>query len=323
MYKIKLALLFLFLIIVKVKAQTADSTTVKSYTDKLAYSLNFSTDIEEYFISDGDISVHLESNNSVKLSAQVNYSFINFSFGFAPSFLPGNDDDELKGESSLTDYQLNLFPGRFVQSLHYRRIKGFYVENTEDFFSNWTEGEDAYLQFPDLKATTWGGSTGYVLNPDFSIRSALNQQEWQIISVGSLVPQLSYDFIKLTNRTNEVDSKENQIDINAALGYYYNWAISSKLVISPYINAGIGPRFYKYTREDIEEKDSYFVTKYGGGVQFSYNTDKLFMGLRGSFKGAYFNTTSDDVTNNIWFGVFYLGYRFDPPEFLRKLNSKS
>lgn len=328
MSKPLLCFVFCLFAVVAMQAQT-DSTTIHSYTDKMAYSLNFSTDIEEYYIGDGEQQVHLENNNAIKLSVHFNYEWMSFSYGFAPSFLPGNDDDEDKGESKLSDYKMNLYPGRLVQSLHYRRVKGFYVENTAELIGVDT---DMYIVFPSFKSIVWGGSTGYVLNPEFSIRSVLNQQEWQTQSVGSLVPQLSYDFTKLTNRYEgelfddldlEIDyTKENQIDIDLQLAYFYNWAVSPRFIVSPYAYVGAGPRFISYESEVEEEKDTFFVKKYGGGAQLSYNTPRFFMGASSSFIGKQYKTNANDVTINNWFGALYIGYRFDPPAFLKQLGEK-
>lgn len=307
------------------QSSTEDTLVLKSYTDKLAISIDFSTDIEEYIIgSDGGTDLHLTSNNEVKLSVTLNYEYINFSYGFAPNFLPGNDDDEAKGKSSFVDYRFNLFPGRFVQGLYYRTMKGFYVLNTDDFLPDWNVTTDNYFQFPDLRATSYGGSTGYVLNPKFSIRGALNQQELQLQSVGSFVPKLSYDFTRLTNTSDGVFNKEKQFSVYGGGTYLYNWVITEKLVTTPYIDAGLGYRFYKYTSDNEVENDGYLVFKYGGGIQLGYSTDGFFMGASGSFKGISYTSIDDGkVTKDNWFAIAYFGYRFDPPGFLSKMFGKT
>lgn len=303
-------------------AQSGDSTTIISYVDKLSYGIDLSTDITEYVLHNDDTNLRLVSNNDLKLTIGMNYKFVNLSFGFSPGFLPGNDDDELKGSSSFTEYKANLFPGRFVQNLFFRRMKGFYVENTQDFFPQWDEGTDPYFQFPDLKSIEWGGYTGFVLNENFSLRSLLSRQEWQLESSGSFVPALRYDFTKLTNTFQEGGSygKENQVDLRADLGYYYNWVVSPKVNIAPYIRAGIGPKISKYTLDGVVDKNTYFVTDYGGGIQLGYNTDKLYMGFRGNFNGfTYKDQDDNEIANNLWHGLFYIGYRFEAPEKLKKL----
>ncbi|MBO0320734.1 DUF4421 family protein [Muricauda sp. CAU 1633] len=311
---------FTFIFHAQIQGQEADDDII-SYEDKLAYGIDFSTDIDEFIINSPDVgNFHLVSNNDVKLTFRMNYKFLNLSFGYSPGFLPGNDDDELKGDSSFTEYQVNMFPGRFVQNVFFRRMKGFYVENTGDFLPTWNEGSDPYLQFPDLKVITWGGRTGFVLNKNFSVRSLYNRQEWQLQSRGSLVPELKYEFTKMTNNFEDSYGKENQVDVRAGMGYYYNWVITPKMNIAPFARVVFGPRFYKYTLSGDIEKDNYFVTDYTAGLQLGYNTDKLYMGISAAFNGlSYKNAESLDISNNLWHGVFYIGYRFEAPEKLRNL----
>ncbi|SDQ24091.1 DUF4421 family protein [Flagellimonas zhangzhouensis] len=298
-----------------------DENRIKSYVDQLAFGVDFSTDLSEYVLHNNDLNFHLVSNNDVKMTMRMSYKFLDISFGFAPGFLPGNDDDELKGESSFTEYSVNLFPKQFVQNLFYRRMKGFYVENTEDFFPLWQEGTDPYFQFSDLKSIEWGGYTGFVLNKDFSLRALLSRQEWQMESSGSFVPALRYDFTKMTNPFDDGSyGKENQVDLRADLGYYYNWVVTSNVNIAPYVRAGIGPKFSKYTLDGVVEKNSYFVFDYGAGFQVGYNTDKLYMGVRGNYNGySYKSEEENTITNNLWHGLFFVGYRFNAPEKLKKL----
>lgn len=300
--------------------QENDSQTI-SYVDKLAYGVDFSTDFSEFIIHNNDSDFHLVTNNDVKMTLRMNYKFLNLSFGFAPGFLPGNDDDDLKGESKFTEYKVNMFPGQFVQNLFFRRMKGFYVENTEDFFPLWQEGTNPYFQFSDLKSIEWGGYTGFVLNKDFSLRALLSRQEWQLESSGGFVPALRYDFTKLTNPFDDGSyGKENQVDLRADLGYYYNWVITPKVNFAPYVRAGIGPKFSKYTLDGVVEKNNYFVKDYGGGIEIGYNTDQLYLGVRGSFNGySYKNEDDNNITNNLWHGLFYIGYRFEAPERLKKM----
>ncbi len=305
----------------KIVGQETQNHRIISYADQLAYGIDLSTDIDEFLVSNSDVgNFHLVSNNDLKLTLRFNYKFVSLSAGFAPEFLPGNDDDEQRGKSSYQNYQVNLFPGRVVQNVFFRRMKGFYVENTEDFVPAWTE-DDPYLQFPDLKSITWGGSTGFVLNKNFSLRSLYNRQEWQLESSGSLIPMVHYEFTKLTNDFEDGSyGKENLVDIRADLGYFYNWVITPKVNVVPSLRAGLGPKFSKYTLDGVVEKNNYLVTEYGVGLRIGYNTDKLYMGLIGELNGTRYNDgDSNDISNNLWHGVFYIGYRFNAPEKLQKL----
>ncbi|MAO17380.1 DUF4421 family protein [Muricauda ruestringensis] len=302
--------------------QQEQDSTIVSYSDKIALGLDMSTDIDEFIVNSPNVSnFHLVSNNDLKLTLKLNYKFLSLSAGFSPKFLPGNDDDDKKGESSFTEYRFNLFPKRFVQSIFFRRMKGFYVENTNDFVPNWNSAMDPYIQFPDLKSIAWGGYTGYVLNKNFSLRSLLNRQEWQRTSGGSLIPIISYEF---TNMTNDfVDGsygKENMVDLRADLGYYFNWSITQKFNLVLSVRAGIGPKFSKYTLDGVVERNHYFVVEYNTGLQLDYNSDKLYMGIAGSLNGYRYNgESSNNISNNLWQGSFYIAYRIGAQEKLKQL----
>ncbi|WP_159076358.1 DUF4421 family protein [Flagellimonas amoyensis] len=299
--------------------QVKDSISVISYDDKLTFGIDLSTDFDEFMVDSPDVgNFHLVTNNEVKLTLRLNYKIFGVSAGFTPGFLPGNDDDGQRGESSFQSYQVNVFPGRLVQNVFFRRMKGFYVENTSDFLPTWNVG-GPYLQFPDLKSITWGGSTGFVLNRDFSLRALLNRQEWQLESRGSLVPMIRYEFTKMTNNfEDDTYGKENIVDLRAGMGYYYNWVVAPKLNIAPSLRAGIGPKFSKYTLAGQVEKNNYLVAEYGAGLQLGYNTDRFYMGIIGELNGtSYRDSDSNDISNNLWHAVFYVGYRLEPPKKLK------
>ncbi|KAB5490946.1 DUF4421 domain-containing protein [Flagellimonas hadalis] len=301
------------------QGQLGDSTSVRSYVDKLSFGIDLGTDFDEFLVDNPDVGYfHLVTNNNVKLTLGLDYDFLSLSVGLAPKFLPGNDDDELKGKSSFQNYQVNVFPGRLVQNVFFRRMKGFYVENTSDFLPTWSEG-DPHLQFPDLKSITWGGSTGLVLNKDFSLRALLNRQEWQLESRGSLVPMIQYEFTKMTNNFEDnTYGKENIVDLRVGVGYYYNWVVASKFNMAPSLRVGIGPKFSKYTLSGEVEKNDYLVAEYGAGIQLGYNTDHFYMGIIGELDGtSYRDSDSNAISNNLWRAVFYVGYRLEPP---KKLN---
>ena len=86
----------------------------------------------------------------MKLSLRLDYKFISASYSFTPGFLPGNDDDDEKGNSDYKDFTVRFFPGQFVQEFKYQKLKGFYVENTDELLPDFVENS-SYILFPDLK----------------------------------------------------------------------------------------------------------------------------------------------------------------------------
>ena len=122
---------------------TLDSTSILSYGDKLVVKLNIDTQSNTYLINDklANTNLVVTPNNSLRFSLSLDYEFIGVSIGFSPKFLPGNDDDDLKGKSSFTDYGFRFFLGNWTQELIYSNIQGYYIENTQDFFPGWEENK--------------------------------------------------------------------------------------------------------------------------------------------------------------------------------------
>ncbi|WP_374463551.1 DUF4421 family protein [Chryseobacterium sp.] len=327
---LKTGLLVLFsLFTLQVKGQS-DTVNIKSYADQVMIRANLDTNIESYVFSAGEgkdaFKMDLSINNKTKTSLSVDYRIISATVSFAPRFLDGNNDDEMKGKSSYTDLSFRFFPGRFIQNVYYKNVKGFYVENMKDLSPEWQEGRDPYIQFPDLRVQTFGGSTSYILNKNFSARSIYTQGEWQKKSSGSWIPFVDYDLTIFRNTIDGVKSKEIQYNIGGNIGYFYNWVIGDKVNISPYLTVGIGGKFSSFT--DIEngntKKNAQYATiRMQGGLHIGYNTDRFLFGGKMNFKSyAYDQKDNQTVENNNLYGLLYIGYRFAPPKVVKNTYDK-
>lgn len=313
----------------QVKGQS-DTVNIKSYADQVMIRANLDTNIESYVFSAGEgkdaFKMDLSINNKTKTSLSIDYRIISATVSFAPRFLDGNNDDEMKGKSSYTDLSFRFFPGRFIQNVYYKNVKGFYVENMKDLSPEWQEGKDPYIQFPDLRVQTFGGSTSYILNKNFSARSIYTQGEWQKKSSGSWIPFVDYDLTIFRNTIDGVKSKEIQYNIGGNIGYFYNWVIGDKVNISPYLTVGIGGKFSSFT--DIEngntKKNAQYATiRMQGGLHIGYNTDRFLFGGKMNFKSyAYDQKDNQTVENNNLYGLLYIGYRFAPPKVIKNTYDK-
>ncbi|MEJ5050829.1 DUF4421 family protein [Chryseobacterium culicis] len=317
----------LFSCIFYAKCQT-DTTLVKSYSDQVMIRLNLDTNIEKYILSQGgkhigNNKIDLSINNKTRTSISVDYRAISATLSFSPKFIPGNNEDDLKGKSSYTDLSFRFFPKRFIQTLYYKKVKGFYVENMKDIISDWQEAKDGYLQFPDLKVLSFGGTTSYVLNKNFSAKSIYTQSEWQKKSSGSWVPYLDYDVSFFTNTTNEVKSREVQYKIGGNMGYFYNWIIKDKVNIAPYLSVGLGGQFSS-SREGNEPKENeqFLTLRMDGGLHIGYNSERFLFGGRMNFKTYTYQKNGEAVENNNLYGLLYIGYRFAPPKVVKNTYDK-
>ncbi|KFF74025.1 hypothetical protein HX13_16105 [Chryseobacterium sp. P1-3] len=322
-------LLFLFAILSKAQTDT-DTANIKSYADQVMIRANLDTNLESFIFSEGENKDENQQifsiNNKIKISLSVDYRIISATLSFAPRFFPDNKDNALKGNSSYTDFSFRLFPKRFIQTLYYKNVKGFYLENMQDFVPGWQEGKDPHIQFPDLRVQSFGGSTSYVLNKNFSARSIYTQGEWQKYSGGSWVPFLDYDLTVFSNTMDGQKSKELQYKIGANIGYFYNWVIGKKVNIAPYLAFGLGGKFSSfrdYAEGGSKENAQYFTVRMEGGLHAGYNTDRFLFGGKLNFSAyAYDQKQNQTVENNTVYGLLYIGYRFAPPKVVEKTYDK-
>lgn len=321
--------LLLFCFSIKAFSQNStevDTTRIISFSDKMMFKVFMDTQLDSYsFRNDEMTDFKLSTNNQYRLSFSFDYEFIGGSLGFAPDFIPGNNEDDLKGESSITDFSFRFFLGNWVQQVGYAKTRGYYVENTVDFLPNWVAGRDRYLQFPDIKTTFWGGSTAYILNPNFSLRNVLYNTEWQLISAGSFIPTLRYGLTRLSSRFDEVKSYQNNYDVVLSSDYYYTWVIHKNWFVTPFISPGVGVRFTVDGEENLSEKDrnTSYPLSLDGGLQLGYSSRRIIFGANINFNSTWYNEDAQShITNDKLYAKLYFGFRLDPPKAVSKLINK-
>jgi hypothetical protein len=128
-----------------------------------------------------------------------NYRFISLSIRYIPKWLPGNDDEDLKGKTKGGGFGLNFTYSKWMQHLSYSKTKGFYLENTSEHRPGWEDG-DPYVQFPDLEFKNFQGITAYKFNPGYSINAVAWQTERQVKSAGSFIPHFLYRYYISDNK---------------------------------------------------------------------------------------------------------------------------
>lgn len=304
-----------------------DTSNFVFYPEKILIRTNLSTQTDAQTLEDkkGD-NLNLETNNSYKLFLSVDYKFIGFSYGFYPQFIGGNNDEEEKGKSKFSEYNLRFFLGKWLQTVDYSKIKGYYVGNTQDFLPGWESG-DAYIQFPDLKIVKYGMSTSYIFNSNFSLKSITSFTEWQKESAGSFIPTLIYDYKRISLETLVLNSKQSEYDISLGAGYFYNFIIHKRFYIAPNLTAAFGAKFINSKTDEFgiqkEEQNNYFLTSFNSGLKMGYNSDRILFGLSLNFDTSFYNESKYQIVSNDGsFGLLYFGYRFDAPKFISKTVNK-
>lgn len=300
-----------------------DSTRIVTYTDKIILKANIDTRTDALLYRNRDEGERLEltPNSRYRLFLSLDYEFIGVSVGLVPEFLGANSDEDLKGKSSFTDYQFRFFLGKWVQGLSYSKTKGYYVRNTADFAPNWTEGTDPYVQFNNLTNSHYGMSTSYVLNPNFSYRNIIYQNEWQKVSSGSLIPTLYYDYNIFSFDELDISSKEKFFNLRLSPRYFYTHVFHENWFVSGNLSPSLGVRFSKeeiMESEAIEtEHNTYFTRSFSTGLNLGYSSERIIFGLNLTFSSNWYNEDSNSsVETDQLYGVLYFGYRFQPPKFI-------
>lgn len=288
--------------------------------------LNVNSEYERFIVKGEDFFYDIRPNIALSSRISVNYRFISLGLGFTPKFVPGNDDNEVKGATKALSLGINMSGSHWIQDLQGLHVRGFYLENTADYDPSWVEGEDPYTQFPELDVIALKGVTGYKLNENFSLKALTSQTEIQLKSCGSFIPYLMYNYYVIDNKTaaSESSQKSKNFDAVASAGYAYTFVIQSRYYASFGINAGIG---FQHTNlltrtPDGEVKTNLtdLIFRSREKIAFGYNSRKLFTGAEASIAQSTYNQGNASVqyeSVRTYFQIF-LGYRFSVPRFIKK-----
>jgi hypothetical protein len=306
-----------------------NSSSGNTYFEKedtiISIKLNVNSEYELFTVEGDDFYYDIRPNIALSSKISLNYRFISLSLGFTPKFIPGNDDNEIKGATKAFSLGINMSGSHWIQDLQGFHIRGFYLENTADFDPSWVEGKDPYIQFPDLDVIAFRGSTGYKVNENFSLKALNSQTEIQLRSCGSFFPYLLYNYYVIDNKTTASSSsqKTKNFDAVASAGYAYTFVIRSKYYASFGINAGIG---FQHTNLLTTSLEGDVTTKYNDllfrsqeKIALGYNSRKLFTGIEASLAQSTHNQGNTSVQNEsfrTYFQVF-IGYRFRAPKFIK------
>tara|TARA_B100000809_G_scaffold266925_1_gene333088 strand:- start:11959 stop:13125 length:1167 start_codon:yes stop_codon:yes gene_type:complete len=304
------------------------SSSIESFANKIIIKLNFDTRTNTYTIlnrTDGS-RFNVAPNIRNRMFVSLDYQFIGFSYGFSPSFLPDNNSDKSKGESSFSEFKTRVTLGKFIQGFSVSNTKGYYVKNRSDVPVEIPDDNDQYL-IPDFKSTIYGMSTSYVFNANFSFRNLLYQTEWQKKSEGSFIPTLFYSYDRFSYTLEEQEIKNEIFPFRLALSYYYtfvvkeNWFLGGNL--SPSFGVNFSKRIVSINDIHINNRSTEYTKAIEGALQIGYASKKIIYGTGFSFEVNEYDVDSDNtLLNDRTYGFIYFGYRFDAPEFLDRTYSK-
>ncbi len=298
-------------------------------TDNYAsVKLSLSHDVEGFNVETDKDKFEIYPNTAVHLNAGFNYSILSFSLRYAPSSFVDNNDIQERGKTESFRLGLDLVFRHWIQSLSYSRVKGYYLENTADYVPGWTKG-DPYIQFPDLRYTSFSGNTGYSFNPKFSVKSLTSQTERQLKSAGTFLPVLHYRYYMIDDGTELADSsstrqRSKNLEIVLTAGYHYTFVIKQKFYASLGLAHGIGFVYSKFSVESMAgyDKNEYINTigRLDGRVALGYNGPRFFTGVSLTLHVSTEEQKAESVISQNVRAAYqlYVGYRFNAPKPLRE-----
>lgn len=305
---------------------------LKDLNDQMNIKLDVDSDFERFDLNGDNFEYDIRPNIALKSKISFSYRFLSFGISFLPKFIPGNNDDDLKGKTKAIGFGLSLNLKHWIQDLKYSNVKGFYLENSSDFDPTFNDNSNPYFVIPDLKITSFQGSTSYKFNPNFSLKAISTQTEIQLKSTGSFIPGIHYSYYIIDNKSNSAtqqsSQRSNSFEVILNAGYYHTFVLNK----SWYAALGLTPGFgINYTNLLTRLPDENVKTNYSNGVfringrsGIGYNSERFFGGAE---IGAYQSFRNNNIstvtiaTTGITYQIF-IGYRFKAPKFLKKSVDK-
>lgn len=291
--------------------------------------LDFNGNDEWYRVTSDDVDYDIRPNFALKNRLSFSYRFLSVGFTFLPGLYPGNNDNERRGETEDNGLSLNLNFGSWIQELEYSNVKGFYLQNSEDFIPNWVDGETPYYQFPDLKIVTYRGTTLYKFNPEFSLRALTTQTELQLRNTGSIMVGLLYSYEIIDDKSPFPNSPNTYyagtFETLLNFGYYHTFVLGKHW----YATAGASPnmgiystRLTTYNPNEADATDAFTKAFYRMRLDASvgYASRRFIAGINYNGFRVFERELLPSITRQSVGTAFqfFLGYRFNPPKWLRQ-----
>ncbi|HRJ29893.1 MAG TPA: DUF4421 family protein [Cyclobacteriaceae bacterium] len=299
---------------------------IEGMDNYVGLKLSINNNIETFQVDAGNLFYDLYPNTKTIAKLDFNYRFLSFNLTFAPAFLPGNADDDMKGKTKSFGLSFGFNFRHWFHSLSYSKVKGYYLNNSEDFPA-YVPG-DPYLQVPELVVISFEGLTGYSFNPKFSVKSLTTQTERQLKSVGSFIPVLGYRYYIVNNKDEEATStqRSDNFELILGAGYHYTYVLKETFYVSLGATPGIGYIITKLTthyqqggNDEIVTHSNNPVVRLTGRGALGYNGRAIFVGAIYSMTGTSFEQEGTTVINSDFHTSYqiFAGIRINAPKKLR------
>lgn len=158
---------------------------IETYVNKLNVQFYGISKFNNFEISSGTHNNDIRFNPNENLNLGLGFNYKLLGFGAAINFGFLNNDQERFGATKSLDMQMDIFTRKILYSANLQYYQGYYWQNPDDFFHNWSV-KDSMLIRPDIKTLTLGINGIYIFNSsNFSFKAAFQNTERQLASAGS------------------------------------------------------------------------------------------------------------------------------------------
>jgi hypothetical protein len=247
-------------IVTKERPMNYDTTYIKSYYKRLVITLPISTRFLRFSLVD------FNSGNRLNFTPNLQSDL---GIGISSSFILNSGvkvfhlDNDIKGETTYKDIQVNIYLRRVTTDMFIQSYSGFYIRNSRDF-KNYTS-KDPYSVRSDVSATHLGVSSYYIFNhKKFSYGGSFSFIEQQKKSAGSLLGGAYYSYFGTNSSPSLVtDSFRSSFDslsyiqqghtqnFGINLGIIYTLKFFKKCNATASFTQGVGASKVNYIREDL------------------------------------------------------------------------
>lgn len=273
-----------------------------SYGEKVIVSASFQNNADSFNLKqeiDGKKQTfEFYPNIKNKITFGITYKLIDISFGYTPWFFKSNAD---KYKASNFNFGTRFNHKKWYQSLSIIKQKGF--------FTQFSDNQGLYL--PSFRSIKVGGTTSYVLNENFSFSALFNQNQWQIRSAGSFVPNFSFYYTSFENKDDKSDLNLELYSLSFTPSYYYTWVINRKVFLSGGLGVGAGI--------DIHNKKTSALCEIIFNSKLGYNQDSFYSYIEVNNTNFIFNENRARLDETSLNALIAVGFRFGPPKKAKKL----
>lgn len=309
----------------QVSANGVDSNYIRKFPKKnqirvYAGYRNAGFRLENQDLSGQSQHISYEPNARSFIGAGVSF----WQLGLSLSIKLPDSKNALKifGRTNYHDYSVALVTRRFGGNLWFRNYQGLYINNPDDVYSNWGNG-DPLPQRKDISYKQFGGDAYWVFfTKRFSMNSCMKQSEQQIKSAGSILLMGEAQSIEINSDSTIIPASlletfNNYRNLQGltmktfslCIGYAYCFVYRS-FFLCP--SAFIGPGFIN---QDIDTesrwiKSSNAFTKFDFKLHLGINIPNFFAGMRLSFSNNISNCKQLEIQNSFSHLNIFGGVRF-------------